>query len=87
VIGLCADFTGPDGPLFVGPRMRQFFMTGICGGYTTFSGFSAETLRFALSGAKHSAVLYLAISIASWLAAIWPGDTLARATQQLLRGG
>ena len=76
-IGFYATLTGPDGRLFVGPRMRQFFTIGICGGYTTFSSFSLETLRFVLSGDVRSAALYLAISLASWLAAVWLGDMLA----------
>jgi fluoride exporter len=77
-IGFYATLTGPDGRLFVGPRMRQFFTIGICGGYTTFSAFSFETLRFVLSGDGRSAVIYLAISLASWLAAVWLGDVLAQ---------
>jgi fluoride exporter len=77
VIGLYAALTGPDGRLFVGPRMRQFVMTGICGGYTTFSGFSLETLQLVSSGDVHSAALYVALSLASWLAAVWLGDLLA----------
>ena len=36
VIGFFAAFTDPQGPFLVGPRMRQFVMIGICGGYTTF---------------------------------------------------
>ena len=76
-IGFYATLTGPDGRLFVGPRMRQFVMTGICGGYTTFSGFSLETVRFVLSGDERSAALYLAISVVSWLVAVWLGDVLA----------
>jgi CrcB protein len=77
VIGFYAALTGPDGRLFVGPRLRQFVMTGICGGYTTFSGFSLETFRFLSAGDLSSAELYLLISLASWLAAVWLGDALA----------
>jgi CrcB protein len=76
-IGFFATLTGPDGRLFVGPRARQFFMTGICGGYTTFSAFSLETLQLALSGDAGLALLYLALSLAGWLAAVWLGDVLA----------
>ena len=50
IIGFYAGLTGPDGRLFVDPRTRQFVMTGICGGYTTFSGFSIEMLRFVEAG-------------------------------------
>jgi CrcB protein len=78
VIGFYAALTGPDGRLFVGPRMRQFVMIGICGGYTTFSGFSLETFQFLSTGDGRSAALYLSISLASWLAAVWLGDVLAR---------
>jgi CrcB protein len=77
-IGFYATLTGPDGRLFVGPRSRQFFMVGICGGYTTFSGFSLEMVRFVLTGDWRSAALYLLISVASWLVAVWLGEVLAR---------
>lgn len=77
VIGFYAALTGPDGRLFVGPRMRQFVMTGICGGYTTFSGFSLETFRFLTAADLRSAALYVGISLASWLACVWLGDLLA----------
>lgn len=76
-IGFYAALTGPDGRLFVGPRMRQFVMTGICGGYTTFSSFSLETMRLALSGHEGLAALYVGLSLAGWLAAVWLGDALA----------
>jgi fluoride exporter len=77
VIGFYATLTGPDGRLFVGPRMRQFVTTGICGGYTTFSGFSLETFTFLSDGDARSAVIYGALSVASWLLAVWIGDALA----------
>ncbi len=35
VIGFFATFVDPQGPVLVGPRVRQFVMIGICGGYTT----------------------------------------------------
>jgi len=35
-VGFFAAFTGPEGPFLVSPRSRQFFMIGVCGGYTTF---------------------------------------------------
>lgn len=33
-------------------------MTGICGGYTTFSGFTIETLRFVQGGDLRQAAIY-----------------------------
>jgi CrcB protein len=76
-IGFYAALTGPDGRLCVGPHMRQFVMTGICGGYTTFSGFSLEMVGLFLSGDGRSAALYLLISVAGWLGAVWLGGVLA----------
>src|SRR5580704_5315321 len=45
VIGFFAALTGPDGRFYVGSTARQFVMTGMCGGYTTFSAFSLQTLN------------------------------------------
>jgi CrcB protein len=77
VIGFYATLTGPDGRVFASPRTRQFVMTGICGGYTTFSGFSLEVFRFLLADDGGSLALYLLASLASWLAAVWLGEILA----------
>ena len=78
IIGFYSALTGPDGRLFVDPRTRQFVMTGICGGYTTFSGFAVEMLRFVQSGNAREAALYLGVSVLSWLLAVWLGDAAAR---------
>ena len=47
VIGFFATLTGPDGRILVGSTGRQFVMTGILGGYTTYSSFSLQTLALA----------------------------------------
>ena len=53
-------------------------MTGFCGGYTTYSGFAVEMLRFVQSGDGRQALIYLAASVPSWLVAVWLGDIAAR---------
>lgn len=76
-IGLFARLSAPEGRLFAGPRMRHFAMTGVCGGYTTFSVLSIETLRMIQDGMMLRAMLYAAGSLAASLAAVWLGDALA----------
>ncbi len=50
VIGFFATLTEPDGRFLVGGTARQFVMTGILGGYTTYSSFSLQTLALARDG-------------------------------------
>jgi CrcB protein len=83
VIGFYAALTGPDGRLLASPLQRQFVMVGICGGYTTFSAFSLETLRLVQSGNLHAASLNLGISVVGWLGAVWIGHALATRLNRL----
>jgi CrcB protein len=83
IIGFYAALTGPDGRLFVSPRQRQFVMVGICGGYTTFSAFSLETLRLAQSGNFGTASAYISVSIITWMAGVWIGHVLAARLNRL----
>ena len=76
-IGFYATLTGPEGRLLAGSKQRQFVMTGICGGYTTFSIFSLETLRLLQEGNMLLTVLAVGVSVATWLAAVWLGHALA----------
>ncbi len=84
VIGLYAGLTGPDGRLMATGRSRQFVMTGICGGFTTFSLFGLETVRLALR-APALAALYLGLSLLLWFAAVWYGEALATRLNRLRR--
>jgi len=83
IIGFYAALSGPDGRLFATPRQRQFVMVGFCGGFTTFSAFSLETLRLVHSGNVRAAFLNLAVSITGWLVAVWMGHALATRLNRL----
>jgi CrcB protein len=62
VIGL-ADAIGP------GAEMRALIMVGVCGGYTTFSTFSLQTLELIRAGHPVAASLNVLLSVALCLAA------------------
>jgi fluoride exporter len=77
VIGFFATLTDPDGRVFVSSNTRQFFMTGICGGYTTFSSFSLQTLNLARDGEWMRAGGYTAGSVVACLFGVWLGHVCA----------
>ena len=79
VIGFFAAFTDPEGPFLVSPRFRQFFMIGVCGGYTTFSSFSLQTFDLARDGDWVKALLNTGLSFGCCLGAVWLGRVLALA--------
>ena len=83
IIGFFAALTGPDGRLFVGSQGRQFFMTGICGGYTTFSSFSLQTLNLMNDGEWFRAGANVGLSMILCLIAVWAGASLANAINAL----
>ena len=56
---------------------RLFLVTGILGGYTTFSSFEWETLAAMRSGAGPVALLYVFSSVALGLFAAWLGAVLS----------
>jgi CrcB protein len=76
-IGFFAALTGPDGRMLVGTLPRQFVMVGVCGGFTTFSSFSLETLNLARDGEWLRAGGNAAASLVCCLAAVWGGHLLA----------
>jgi CrcB protein len=60
------------------PDLKFLFITGFCGGYTTFSTFSAENLQLLQSGHSWTAILYIAASILAGLLAVWLGLLISK---------
>jgi fluoride exporter len=77
IIGFFATITGPDGRFFVGTLGRQFVMIGICGGYTTFSSFSLQTLNLMNDGEWFRAGANITLSVVCCMIAVWVGHILA----------
>jgi CrcB protein len=76
-IGFFATFTGQEGRLLVAPQVRLLVMTGICGGYTTFSSFSLETLRLMQDRQYGAALANACGSVCLCLIGVWLGHLLA----------
>jgi CrcB protein len=55
----------------------MFVMVGLCGGYTTFSAFSLQTLDLLRDGALLRGALVILLSVALCLSAVALGHALA----------
>jgi CrcB protein len=77
IIGFIFTVTGPEGRLLAGPTVRNFLLVGICGGYTTFSSFSLQTLNLANDGQWLRAGANVLISVLACLIAVWLGHMVA----------
>jgi CrcB protein len=83
VIGFFGALTGPDGRLLVSGTARQFVMVGLCGGYTTFSSFSLQTLNLMSDGEWTHASANVLGSVALCLFFVWLGSISASMLNQL----
>ena len=73
VIGFLASLAVADGRLLISPDARAFLMIGLCGGFTTFSAFSIETLDLARDGDWLWAGANVVLSVVLCLLAVWLG--------------
>jgi len=76
VMGLIAGFLAFKGE--ASPHWRLFLMTGILGGYTTFSAFSLDAALLYERGEMALALLYVAGSVMLSIAGLFAGLALVR---------
>jgi fluoride exporter len=76
VIGVFAALTEPEGRWLAAPGLREFLMVGLCGGYTTFSSFSLQTLTLLRDREWLYAGGNAGLSVFLCLGAVWLGYVL-----------
>lgn len=77
LIGFVGTFTLASGRHPAPEWLRLFVMVGICGGFTTFSSFSLQTLDLLRAGAWGRALANVALSVLLCLAAVAAGHGMA----------
>lgn len=74
-MGLLAGFAEVRG--FMTPGTRALLVTGVVGGFTTFSAFGNETMILLMARDVARAALYVGASVVLGVGAVWAGRTLA----------
>lgn len=79
IVWFLATLAVADGRLLLSPDARTFLMVGVCGGFTTFSSLSLETLNLARDNEWLWASANVLFSVVLCLAAVWLGHIGAAA--------
>ena len=61
------------------PALRLLLMTGVLGGFTTFSSFALDTVMLMERGQLMTAIVYVLVSVIVSLCAVFAGLSLIRA--------
>lgn len=59
-------------------QYRLFFATGFCGGFSTFSMFTADLFNYIKNGFIWMAIINIIISVVACLLALWMGSFLIK---------
>ena len=77
VIGFFGTLTLAHGRFPASENTRLFVMIGICGGFTTFSSFSLQTLDLLRGGGVGRAAINIAASVVLCILAVGAGHAIA----------
>lgn len=77
LIGFFGTLTLASGRYPASESLRLFVMIGLCGGYTTFSSFSLQTLDLMRSGGLARAALNIGLSVVLCVGAVALGHVIA----------
>jgi fluoride exporter len=69
VLALTVSFF--SGKIEISPALRTFIIIGFCGGFSTFSTFSFETVELMRSGNMTIAIANILVSVSACIALIW----------------
>lgn len=78
LMGLLAGWRTAQGDPALTPPWREFLLTGVLGGYTTFSAFSLQTLALLHEGRQGAAAANVALSVGLCLGAVALGYWVSR---------
>ncbi len=71
IVGLLIGLFGKQ--INTQPELKLLLIVGLCGGFTTFSTFSAETISLFQSGQIGCGLLNIGLSVSIGLLAMWLG--------------
>lgn len=75
-IGIIAAFAAKY--TYIDPKLVLFLKTGICGGFTTFSTFSLETVDLFKIGSIAAGILYIILSVTLCVLAVFAGQFIVK---------
>lgn len=76
LIGLLIGLLGQN--IQANQNLKLLFITGFCGGYTTFSTFASENITLMQNNNYGTAILYIGLSVITGLLAVWFGLLISK---------